>query len=70
MNATHHLLYTDKQSPGALILSGTTNPTIDQSCCVDISDHPHLGAHPFTIQLRVPPKGSQLGTALLQNSQQ
>jgi len=50
----------DTLSPGALILSGT-EPSIDSSTCIDIIDHPHLGSHPFSIQLQLPPKGSLLG---------
>jgi hypothetical protein len=48
-------------SPGALILSGTHNPTLDTSYTIDILDHPHLGTPPFTFQLCLPPQGSPLG---------
>jgi len=55
------LYSTDTLSSGALILSGTSSPTVDSFSFVDLIDHPHLETTPFTISLQLPPQGAGLG---------
>jgi len=52
---------TDTLSPGALILAGNDPCLEEPVSCVDITDHPHLGATPFTVSLFLPYQGSGLG---------
>jgi hypothetical protein len=58
------LTTSDTLSPGALILSGDSTPVLDQTNCVDMSDHPHLETTPFSVSLQLPPKGTGLGCLL------
>jgi len=55
------LTESDRLSPGALILSGQPPSELEPTCCVDISDFPYLGSTPFTLQVKLPPKGQLLG---------
>ncbi len=51
----------DKLSHGASILFGNTTPPLGLTSSVDITDLPHLGTTPFTIQLTIPCQGSSVG---------